>query len=274
MQKRIQAAWARDTLVVLHGPLTRAAAVDIESKLTEAALRNVWTADFRHFAHGRHHWLAKRGMTSAVLAFTTATDQSLANATLKHIPEGIPVVREHIPFTGALSGIAALARVMYIAGSGGAAVGIDPGRPGVPAFGSRIYRLKAFRSNPKVQNREDIAICRKTGLTLERLSATGLLDEWRRAYLRFVTNLSTNAFRGVVLDYDGTLCGELDRHRPLSQRIVDQLDRLLRAGVIIGVATGRGKSVRQRLQESLVREHWPRVVVGYYNGGRCSITGR
>jgi hypothetical protein len=52
---------------------------------------------------------------------------------------------------------------------------------------------------------------------------------------------------------------------------VDELDRLLRADVIIGVATGRGKSVHQRLQEGLAREHWERVVVGYYNGGDVAL---
>jgi ABC-type nitrate/sulfonate/bicarbonate transport system ATPase subunit len=39
-------------------------------EVTEAALTNVQAADFRHFAHGRHHWLAKRADRTAVLAYT------------------------------------------------------------------------------------------------------------------------------------------------------------------------------------------------------------
>jgi hypothetical protein len=53
--------WRRETLVVLYGPSTQAAAVDLESKFTEAALGQVQLADYRNFAHGRHHWLAKNG---------------------------------------------------------------------------------------------------------------------------------------------------------------------------------------------------------------------
>src|SRR5262245_37046615 len=59
LDSRCRRLWERETLVVLHGPTTRSAAVDLESKFTEAALGNVRTADYRHFAHGRHHWLAK-----------------------------------------------------------------------------------------------------------------------------------------------------------------------------------------------------------------------
>src|SRR5476651_652935 len=62
---------AMQTIVVLHGPSTLPAAVDVESKFTEAALGSVQVADFRHFAHGRHHWIAKRGRESAVLAITS-----------------------------------------------------------------------------------------------------------------------------------------------------------------------------------------------------------
>jgi hypothetical protein len=47
--------WERRTTVVLHGPATRVGAIDLESKFTEAALGNLQVADWRNFAHGRHH---------------------------------------------------------------------------------------------------------------------------------------------------------------------------------------------------------------------------
>ena len=37
-------------------------------------------------------------------------------------------------------------------------------------------------------------------------------------------------------------------------------------GCYIGIATGRGKSVRRSLQEALPKDLWDRVVIGYYNG--------
>ena len=70
--------WTRFTTLVLHGPSTRIGAVDLESKFTEAALGHLQLADYRNFAHGRHHWLAKRGDTSSVLAFITDADRALA----------------------------------------------------------------------------------------------------------------------------------------------------------------------------------------------------
>jgi len=48
----------RKTLIVLHGPELKPAAVDIESKLTEAALAHAQVTDYRNFGHGRHYWLA------------------------------------------------------------------------------------------------------------------------------------------------------------------------------------------------------------------------
>ena len=41
----------------------------------------------------------------------------------------------------------------------------------------------------------------------------------------------------------------------------------------IGIATGRGKSVRKSLQKALPATLWDRVVVGYYNGAEIGMLG-
>ena len=52
----------RPYLLVLHGGgPSMSAAFDLESKCSEAALAAVQVSDYRNFAHGRHHWLAKKG---------------------------------------------------------------------------------------------------------------------------------------------------------------------------------------------------------------------
>ena len=71
----------------------------------------------------------------------------------------------------------------------------------------------------------------------------------------------------VVLDYDGTLCDEADRCKGLSTPVARELVRLLRAGVMLGFATGRGKSVKVALRKQIPKKYQSRVVVGYYNGG-------
>ena len=270
VRTELEPALERRTLIVLHGPDTRVAAVDIESKMTEAALGNVWTADYRHFAHGRHHWLAKRGRESAVLALSSDGDRRLADKTLSLLPRGVHIARESVPFAGPVAALAALARVMYVTAAAGTAAGIDPGRPGVSEFGRRIYHLSAFPARGRKLDIADLAIRRKVGTEPDQL-LSHQLAAWRDAYHKFVSGLKIVAFSAVVLDYDGTLCSTEARCGSLSPAVIEQLVRVLDAGLYVGVATGRGKSVRQRLQEALPRQLWSRVIVGYYNGADVAL---
>jgi hypothetical protein len=143
-QKRFSALWKRQELLVLYGPSTKAPAIDIESKFTEAALGSVQISDYRNFAHGRHNWLSKRRSTSAVLAFLTDEDRPIAKQTLAHIPKGVPREEVDISYTGGVAAVAGIVSAMFLAGSAGKARGIDPGRPHVESFGRKIYRLSAY----------------------------------------------------------------------------------------------------------------------------------
>ena len=87
---RCQPLWERETTVVLHGAASHAAAVDVESKFTEAAIGHVQTADYRNFAHGRHYWLARYPKSTAVLALVTPEDRALATRTLRLLPTASP----------------------------------------------------------------------------------------------------------------------------------------------------------------------------------------
>ena len=263
----LRPAWDKKTLVVLHGSSTRVAAVDLESRFTEAALQDVWIADYRNFAHGRHHWLAKRPDTTAVLALITPDDRELASKTLALIPHEVMVIREEVPFSGVTAGIAALARVLHVAASAGQARGIDPGRPGVPVFGRRIYHLNAFQRTRVSPTAEETAIERKTDSRIKTLSVLGVLDYWRDAYRTFMSEIQSATFRGVVVDYDGTLCGEAERFGKLQPGILNELARIARAGCPVGIATGRGKSVWEALRGGLPQSYWNLVAIGYYNGG-------
>jgi hypothetical protein len=70
-----------------------------------------------------------------------------------------------------------------------------------------------------------------------------------------------------VLDYDGTICGEANRFDRLDKAVGAQLTRLLESGIPLGIATGRGKSVRATLRQAIPKKHWAQIIVGYYNGG-------
>jgi fructoselysine-6-P-deglycase FrlB-like protein len=272
LERRCQPLWDRETLVVLHGHTCLPAAVDLESKFTEAALGHLQTADLRNFAHGRHHWLARHGASTAVLALVTPEDRLLAEQTLRLLPQDVAVARVDLPRGPVLGMLAALVAGMYTTGLAGQARGIDPGRPKVPPFGRRLYHLGVPKTPPLPESDlaedEAAAIERKAGLTVATLAAQGRLSDWRKAFAAFRESLRSASFGALVLDYDGTLCGAAERYSGPGPEVAERLTALLRAGVHIGVATGRGRSVRKDLSRLLVdRALWDRVLVGYHNGG-------
>jgi hypothetical protein len=268
------AIWDRPTTVVLHGPATRMGAVDLESKFTEAALGNVQIADWRNFAHGRHHWLAKHGDQSAVLALVSSDSEALAERTLALIPPQVPVARLRFDGSRNAALLGSLVAALCVTGWAGTARGIDPGRPGVPEFGRRLYHLPLPK--PRRQTRASLteadtaAIVRKAGVDADVLANRGELDSWREALERFRSGLFETSFLGIVLDYDGTLVDTRWRFARPRPEVVEHLVRLARGGARLAVATGRGRSVRQELQAVLPCELWNRVIVGYYNGGEVA----
>ena len=267
--------WVRPTTLVLHGPSTRIGAVDLESKFTEAAIGNLQVADYRNFAHGRHHWLAKRGETSGVLAFVTEADQILAERTLENIPAAIPQARIELANGPSACALASLMAALRITGWAGLTRGIDPGRPGVPEFGRKLYNLRLPMSRRsaaprRLSTRQAAAISRKSGVKPGDLAASGELDRWREALTRFESRLAEARFAGIVLDYDGTVVDTRRRFEPAPKAMIAELARLAESGARIAVATGRGRSVRLDLQRSLPRSLWPRILIGYYNGAEVA----
>ncbi len=268
--------WGRPTTLVLHGQSTFVGAVDLESKFTEAAIGNLQLADYRNFAHGRHHWLAKRGDESGILAFVSEDDSELAERTLRLIPEDIPISRVPIEGSATTQLLGSLTAALRIAGWAGEARGLDPGRPGVPDFGRKLYNLQLpkaskLKSHPKLSDRDAAAIARKAGASASDVAARGDLVVWTSALEDFRERLGTARFRGVVLDYDGTIVDTRRRFEPASDEMIAQLVRLLDAGIVVGIATGRGGSVQRDLKYRLPESLWSRVVVGYYNGAEINL---
>ena len=268
--------WRRSTTLVLHGPSTRIGAIDLESKFTEAAIGHIQFADYRNFAHGRHHWLAKRRETSGVLAFITEADRTLAERTLKLLPTEVHQARMVFDGGPTTTAIASLLAALKITGWAGHARGIDPGRPGVPEFGRKLYRLSLPRrsANPRLPiltPKDAAAITRKAGAPLTNLASRGDLGRWRQALADFRSRLLSAYFGGIVLDYDGTVVDTRCRFAPADEKMTRELARLAGAGVLVAFATGRGASIRRDLQRRLPRNLWPHILVGYYNGAEVGL---
>ncbi len=261
----------RRTLTVLHGAMTQPAATDVESRFTEAALGNVQLADYRNFAHGRHHWLARKAEDTAVLILSSPEDKTSADRTAALLPKSIPQLQLRFPhgFEGMLS---AVIHSIYLGWFAAKSHGIDPGRPKVPQFGRKLYHLRAIPTLPlngfAIPEFEANAIERKSGFSISTLLARDQLEEWRTHYRAIRKTLARTSFQGVIFDYDGTLCGSAERFTGLRKEVITGLVSLLRAGILVGIATGRGKSVKEVLRSQIRQRALHKlIVVGYHNAG-------
>ncbi len=142
--------------------------------------------------------------------------------------------------------------------------GRDPGRPAVPAFGRKLYHLNAFPQAAKDVRSASILRkqCARRKVGLPELSA----EQWEGIYDGFRRRISGLRFTQCVVDYDGTICDHRDRFTGIAVDTARSLICLLDGGFPLGVATGRGKSVRETLRRALPKRLWHLVTVAFYNG--------
>jgi len=249
----------------MHGLSTHAAAFDFESKATEAGLISSLVNDHRNFGHGRHHWIAKHGPSTGILALSGPEDRALAAATLRVIPGKIP--RVHATFVGDFITVAlkSLIAVFYLIKELGEQKGIDPGRPGVPAFGSKIYSL-----GPKLLVRDLPQESPIESAVSRKIAALGLSPQHRPVVLshakQALDKLQSSRFCGAALDFDGTLVETSLRYEPIPPHVIGALEHLLELGGILAICTGRGKSAHVALRASIEKRYWEQVAVSFYNG--------
>lgn len=256
----------RDWLV-LSGGWAWPAAIDLESKCSEAALKHVLVSDYRSFGHGRHLWLDKEKNNCAIIAIATPEEMKLVERTFSEIPSHIPRLVLCSKNVGPLATIELFHSVMSLVGVLGKYIGRDPGRPGVPSFGSKLYHLGPSGITIQKKQKEDVWINRKAN----SMGISGSHVEQLRIPLSdFLKRLKRDVFSGIVVDYDGTLCDTTDRFKKLSDNVCNQLNRLLENGIRLGIATGRGKSAIVSIKDAIKPEYYGLVTIGYYNGA-CLI---
>ncbi|WP_216922899.1 HAD hydrolase family protein [Synechococcus sp. CCAP 1479/9] len=250
---------SRDMVQILHGGWGSPVATDLESKLNESALAAAQISDYRNFGHGRHLWLAKRSAETVVVALITPGTLAIAESTLKHFPKDVLVVRIETDLDGPAGTMDLLLQSFHLVERVGVSRKQDPGQPHVPEFGRKLYHL----TPPRVRPPFDAPIQRKLWASPETGNDGKAFQQGLKQFLRFAR---TNHIGAVVLDYDGTLCTKDARFDGLREDVLAECTRLLSAGIFLGIATGRGKSVRAELQKALSLELWSLVYIGYYNG--------
>ena len=261
-----------DNFIVLHSNLSEPVAVDLESKFSEAALGSVLMADYRNFGHGRHQWFDKKGGNSCIVVLVNDNDRQLAEKTLGKMPEDVNVVRIESSLRTPLATIDLLVKSFHFVSAIGEVRGIDPGRPGVPDYGTELYHLnyaKLISNESVVIPAKDVAIGRKLRLGSRALIPKNEYHAYSEAYDAFFSNLSHKEFDLLALDYDGTICN-VDRNsrwnETLEESIAKLINKLLADGIRLAVMTGRGGSMHELLRKSIKMEFWPQVYLGCYNG--------
>lgn len=259
------------TFSIIYAGWGQPVAMDLESKMAEAALADVLVSDVRNFGHGRHHWFDKRKSNSAIIALITPEEEKITEKTLSLLPADIPILKIRSKFNDGMSSIDMLIKSFHFIDALGKNQNIDPGKPGVPDFGSKLYHLKYsnFYKNGKDSANDDmkIAILRKANVPTFDSLDNKEKSYWTDAYENFKTKISNTNFNSIIFDFDGTLCSAANRYNGIDEEIANFLNEILSNGISIGIATGRGKSVRENLQKHLLEKYWKQVFIGYYNCG-------
>jgi len=251
------------TLLLLHDPQLKAAGVLVETSLWETALCAVQRTDFRNFAHGRHVWLAKRPDKSTVLALTASESREVWEAIDGSLPAGLRRITVNAGLAGRFSNAVAVMEGLAVVEAIGLAVGIDPGRPGVGDYAKAIYEDPALQD---VSDHLSPAVRHKRIALLEHDTAGGGAVSICATGRRRLGDLTQARFRGIVLDYDGTVVATEARLQPPDGAILDELSRLIDGGIHVAIATGRGGSAGEMLRNALPPRTHPLVIMGYYNG--------
>jgi hypothetical protein len=266
--KRIDKSYSH---MVLYGGWGQPVAADLESKFVESALGDISISDYRNFAHGRHHWFAKRGKSSSIIAVITPSEEKLAAKTIALLPKSIPVLTIKCENESPFGILDLLIKSFHLVKDVGKMQGIDPGRPGVPEYGRKLYNLKYASTLREDKDSVDNIIVRKVNCkTLRELTSTEY-EYWKNAYQVAKDSLAKASFGAIVFDYDGTLCSFDNRFLGISDKAKEELIRILDNGFIVGIATGRGQSIRVDLQKAIPEKYWKNFIIGYYNGSDIGL---
>lgn len=263
-------AVVRGAITIIYSPLLRPVATDLESKLSEGALLHTQLADLRSYAHGRHLWLADRPHDCAILALIEPSLSALWGEMRGKFPSGIPTLTMALAGAAPADLIAGLLAQMHIVSAVGKHLGKDPGRPAVPSYGREIHYADLRSVIPPPADLRSCSEHSKYDVLGAHWPSHRDLGSMRRAARAFRDDIARQKFRAVVFDYDGTLCSSQRKDEPPPAAILEHLVRLVRTGVCVGIASGRGGSIQACLEKSLPDDVLRQVQLGLYNGGWIS----
>lgn len=252
--------------LVVTGLSGQMAGIDLESRIAESAMGTCQVVDFRSFAHGRHLWASQNKTNAAAIVFWSEDERELYESFKNTVPTSLPVLSIKLKGPSYLRQLASIVSVVQLVKDFGDKYGIDPGQPEVPQSGRDIYELDAFTNHIKKNkvSERDWAVFRKFGY----IDSYGMesQSEFLSSYDQFVGDLTIARFGAIVFDYDATLCTPDNRYCELEPLVAKSLNDILAKGVKVGIATGRGKSVPEKMFNAIDSKYHDDFIVGMYNG--------
>ena len=257
-------------ILLLHGAYTKLLAIDLESKLSEAAITNVEIADYRQFAHGRHLQLHNLGKNLCVIAVYSGEDEHLALDTARLIPPEIPIFTWKVPGNSPQDiVVTSILTACLMTESIALGANIDPGQPYVPDYGREIHHLNVgkYFLNDKKNGATDkyyLASLRKLDGVIPSESS---LQQIISASRKYEHALRSATFKAIISDFDGTLCNPENRYVGMCPDIAQSMSTLMDEGMQLAIASGRGNSLHDCLREAFDEKYHNNIWVGYYGGG-------
>ena len=262
-----QKAASRHGVIVLHSPALKPVAADLESKLSEAALLHCQVADLRSFAHGRHSWLTERAGDNVVLALVDPSCERLWQETHDLISPEIETLTLKIAGSrprDLLSGLIAELKLVSLFAK---ALNKDPAKPTVAQFGRQLYYIDLPKLVEQPQHQPDTAELSKFAVLGAHWPSITHAEPMHRTASSIRSSLSDRPFRALVLDYDGTISSSNRRDIPPTGQVAGHLEKLVKHGVVLGIASGRGDSIQTQLRLVLPETNWPKIKLGLFSGG-------
>lgn len=249
-------------LIVVSGTDELVAASDIEVRLHELGLADVQLTDYRNLAHGRHVGLSRRIEDTTVLFLVSPTSRGIADRTRKALPPDVSVVELSTNASGPVGALELLIQAMKLPQRLASEQGVQPHRPRVPAFGRELYHLPFKRLFPSHTLDPVGRKLREAGLPADAKERPIYED----AYTQWRAQAMKAHIRGLLLDYDGTCVVTRHRWSLPTQIVQDALLSLLEQGIVVGFASGRGRSLHRDLRQWVPKQYWNMIWLGLHNG--------
>jgi hydroxymethylpyrimidine pyrophosphatase-like HAD family hydrolase len=252
-----------DTILLLEDPRLSTVGLLIETSIWETALCGIQRTDHRNFGHGRHVWLQRRPDETMIVSLVGPESIGVWKDIEKSVPSNVRRFCFEAKNCGRFENAVGVLRALTIVEALGKATAIDPAKPGVGPFAANIYASRLLLDLTKVLPsavRHKRAAMAKADLS--HAGSLALID----SFDSLKTRLMGAKFRGLILDYDGTVVSASGRFDPPTKPVIGELERLLNEGMRIAIATGRGGSAGETLRDALPAKFHRDILVGYYNG--------